>query len=292
MTVAERDAVIAALLPSARARGEWLRMPCPFCEERHGSSSRDATLGVHATSGGFRCFRCGLRGKMALPGDLTLLPPVRAPMNVDGGMRPPPGFVLFASDEGRTSLALTPAWEYLAGRGIAPGVLAEAGIGACASGSHAGRVVVPVFDLAGEKWLGFSARRWTKCAPHDKYRNAVGPWRGGCVYNAGALHVVTDEPCFVVEGVFDALAPALWPDAVALLGDATEAQIQILIRSRRPLVVVLDGDAHRKAWALATRLRFEGARAEYIRLAPQTDPDEVDAEWLRTTARALLAGET
>lgn len=282
-----RDNRILSLLSDARMRGVWYRVNCPFCEERVGKEDRDRTLSVHSESGGFRCFRCNVHGKVTLPDAYVIERPVKTEATE---VEPPDGFTPLGIDPGLTALSLAPARAYLASRGIPSRTIAEAGIGACAVGPYAGRVVVPVYDLDGVTWLGFSSRVWTKkCDPRMKYRNAKGDWRGTTIFNPGALFRETDEPCFVVEGVFDALAPGLWPDAVAVLGDATDAQVAMLACARRPLAVVLDGDAHRKAWALAERLKFEGVRAESIRLAPQQDPDDVPPGVLREQARALLA---
>jgi len=90
----------------------------------------------------------------------------------------------------------------------------------------------------------------------------------------------------VVEGVFDALA--LYPNAVAVLGKASEAQMEALQESKRPVVIVLDGDAWQEGWAMAARLKFKGQRAGSVRLPPKLDPDEVDPAWLQEEVKKAL----
>jgi DNA primase len=86
--------------------------------------------------------------------------------------------------------------------------------------------------------------------------------------------------------VFDAIA--LWPDGVAVLGKPSPMQREAMIQARRPVVVCLDGDAWREAYALATLLRVEGQRAGFVRLGPGVDPDEVPRAELDARAAACL----
>jgi DNA primase len=90
----------------------------------------------------------------------------------------------------------------------------------------------------------------------------------------------------VVEGVFDALA--LWPDAVAVLGKPSDQQVDALINAKRPVVIVLDGDAWLEGKWLAARLCLRGKRAGHIRLPPGVDPDEVDRKELEQQAMEAL----
>jgi DNA primase len=279
--------VLEALQQDAKLRGAWWRSDCPFCEERVGKAGTDKTLSVHSNGGGFHCFRCGVKGRVTLPEDLVVERAIVPTQALRAGIDPPEGFMSLSTEPGCSALSLEPARRYLASRGLSEDIIADAGIGACANGLYGGRVVVPVFAEDNATWLGFSSRLWMKnCDKRRKYRNATGEWKATTIYNPNALMVETDEHCYVVEGCFDALS--LWPDAVAVLGDATDTQVAMLAKARRPLVVVLDGDAWTKGWALAMKLRLEGLRAGSVQLPVGKDPDEMDPAWLWEEARASL----
>lgn len=285
-TQSHRDEQVLSALATARMRGSWWRSDCPFCIDRVGKPDKDKCLSVHSVGGGFKCFRCGVRGRVELPDGYTTQPVVREP-DADRSIKPPEGFVEVSSPAAQGSLSLEPALAYLRSRNLLEEVWEEAHIGACVSGLYAGRVVVPVLAEDNATWLGFSSRIWTKnCDKRLKYRNATGEWKSTTIYNPNALTEDTDEHCYIVEGCFDALA--LWPDAVAVLGDATDTQVAMLAKARRPLVVVLDGDAWQKGWSLAMKLRLYGVRAGAIQLPVGKDPDEMDPSWLWEAARDSL----
>jgi hypothetical protein len=259
--------------------------------------SATRALSINGATGWWHCFRCSSKGR--LWGDAAEDAARRCVVvEIDPTKRTeaqdlPDGFLPLHEEPAASSLAAEAPRRYLAGRGLTPEVLRAAGVGACLSGLRwGGRVVVPV--LSGDELMGYVGRIWTK-KPADPdgevYRYPHGMPRGEVIYNGEALLTETDTPALVVEGVFDALAPGLWPDGVALLGTHSELQVEALIAARRPVVFVLDGDAHETGWALAFRLRLEGARSGYVRLPPRTDPDEVSGSWLREEARRSLDAE-
>ncbi len=281
------ERVIAALDSGAKLKGSWWKANCPFCIDRVGKHDKDRCMSVHAGSGGWHCFRCRARGRVRLP-DGLVVERALIPTQEVAAIQPPQGFVLLGEEPGASAVSLEQARAYLRSRRLPEDIWQSARIGACVGGPYAGRVVIPVFAPDDQTWVGFSARLWTaKCDKRLKYRNATGEWKSRVIYNASALTEETDEPCYVVEGCFDALAH--WPHAVAVLGDATDTQTAILAQARRPLVVVLDGDAWTKGWALAMKLRLEGVRAGAVQLPTGLDPDEVDAAWLWEEARASLS---
>lgn len=281
-----KEARVLAALESARLKGAWWRCNCPFCIDRVGKEDRDQTLSVNADSGGYTCFRCAIKGRVRLPEERHV--EKRQPSTERLFVDAPETFTLLGTSQGLTSSLLEPARAYLRSRGLSENVWRAANIGACYGGPYAGRIVIPVMDEDGERWRGFSARLWSKnCDKKLKYRNATGEWRRTTIYNPNALAVETDEPCYVVEGCFDALAH--WPHAVAVLGDATDDHVHMIATARRPIVVVLDGDAWKKGWSLAMRLRLEGITAGAVQLPAGADPDEVDPYWLWEEARASLA---
>lgn len=295
----DRDALVRAVLPVATGDGGYLRAPCPVCVYRVGTPDRHRALSINGSLGWWHCFRCGARGRLWGASAEEAAQRCRVaevdPSEPVEARQLPEEFLPIAEEPAASSLATEAARRYLAGRGLRPEVLRAAGVGVCLSGPRfGGRVVVPVFAPGGEELLGYVGRIWTK-KPADPsvevYRYPRGMPRGRALYNSDALRVETDTPALVVEGVFDALAPGLYPDGVALLGTHSEPQVEALSVARRPVVVVLDGDAHEAAWALAFRLRLEGVRAGHVKLPPRTDPDEVPGDWLREEARRSIDAE-
>jgi DNA primase len=208
--------------------------------------------------------------------------PEAAPNPADLG--PPESFLPLFEEPGRSALVTEDARAYLLARGLGPAKWGAAGIGACTSGLYAGRVVVPVLAPSGE-WLGFVGRAWTKKADMP-YRNARGMKRVDLLYNEATLGAASDDPVIVVEGVFDALH--VWPDGVAVLGKPSAGQVAKLACCRRPIAVVLDGDAWAEGEALSLKLRLSGQRAGFVRLPPKIDPDEIPLEEIRAAARECI----
>jgi DNA primase len=280
----EYAALVRAAMDDARPSGAgWVRCYCPICPLRLGKVDRKRSLGIKPESNCYHCFRCSAHGWLGdVPEGIRRMAPQVDPAKQAEARRPPEGFAELSRNADAVSLA--PARAYLRGRGIREELWAEAGIGACATGRMAGRVVVPIRGLDGD-WVGWVSRTWTKKAPRP-YLYPEGMPRGVVLYNHDALLVETDEPVLVVEGVFDVLA--LWPSAVALLGKASAWQVQALAACPRPVAVVMDGDAHDEGFALAARLRLEGQRAGSVTLPPRADPDEVPLPRLRELARRSL----
>lgn len=284
----EARMVVEALRGADRpAPSGWYRVTCPVCEIVTGKADRRRSLGVKPPH--YKCWKCGAKG--VIPDDLLNDVSIVEPVPDDGpppNLGPPEGFISLAEPEGRSCETLAPARAYLKGRGVDERMWHEAGIGACAFGHYYGRVVVPVLDEAGV-WQGWVGRAWEKRV-EQPYLYPPGMNRGENLYHYGALLLETDEPVIVVEGVMDAIA--LWPRAVALFGTASEWQIRELIHAKRPVCVVLDGDAWLQGWSLAMRLRVEGQRAGSVRLGPGLDPDEVPRAWLEEQAVASLGNVT
>jgi DNA primase len=118
------------------------------------------------------------------------------------------------------------------------------------------------------------------------YLYPKGTQRGRLLYNHDALSVETDIPLMIVEGVFDTFP--FWPHAAAVLGKPSHLQVAALIQAKRPIAVVLDGDAHDESLALSLRLQFEGVRAGCVKLPPRKDPDEMNKEDLLRAARECI----
>jgi hypothetical protein len=305
--VSRRDDLVLNAVAGRRANSTgWVRGNCPWCEIQTGKSDRKQCLGLHILTGKWHCFRCGSAGLIQnLPEDLATLrvDPTIAVEEQKRAMEPPDGYTpLFdGDDDWLVRLARAEPLGYLSGRGITDALGSEAKIGAvfdgcgekcepcCTRCKLRRRIIVPILAVDGESWLGWSARAWFKNAKR-KYLYPAGMRRAEILYNHRALLQETDVPVYVVEGVFDALA--LWPDAVAVLGKPSPPQKEALVTALRPVVVCLDGDAWREADALTRWLRFNKQRAGFLRLPPETDPDEMDrAELNERAVQSLEAAD-
>jgi DNA primase len=265
-------------------KGGWHRANCPFCENRTGKPDRKHAFGLLLPFGRWHCFKCGIAGHLKnIPDNISRLPePQREEIEA---FEPPDAFLPLYEHPGDSAMVTGPARRYLKSRGLGEEIWCKAHIGVCLSGQWGGRIIVPILNAIGE-WLGYVGRAWTKNAARP-YLYPKGMQRGEVLYNHAALLVETDTPVMVVEGVFDSLA--LWPDAVAVLGKPSHFQIDALSTAKRPIAVVLDGDAWREGYSLSMKLRLMGQQAGSVRLPPRTDPDEVDKNWLHERASQCLS---
>ncbi len=285
----EYEELVAAAVAGARpSETGWVRGHCPLCELRIGKADKRQSFGLSVTTFRFECYRCGATGRLSKPLDEL------SGFELAGGeapapptvIDPPEGFYSLSEEPGASALVLEEAREYLASRPkpLTPQLLRESGIGACVSGYWASRVIIPVFDLAGD-WAWFVSRSYAPDA-EKKYLYPKGG-RRGVLYNHVALLEETERPLLVVEGCFDALAH--WPDAVAVLGKPSHVHIEALATAPRPVVFALDGDAWEEAWGLCLKLRARSQRCAYVKLAPGVDPDEIPTETLMAAAHEALS---
>lgn len=261
-----------------------IRANCPFCAMVVGKVDRKACLEVNTNGGWWKCYRCDSSGRLNdMPFDLETATRLKVEEETRPAINMPDGFVPLWKPEGKTAISTEHARRYLERRGISPAIVEAARIGACVRGPFSGRIVIPIYKAG--KLAGYVGRIWKKKGERVYLYNS-GFTRATTLYNEEALYVTTDEPVLVVEGVFDTFP--FWPDAVAVLGKPSEPQIEMLLRARRPIAVVLDGDAHREGTALAIGLRLRGKMAVSLKLAPGVDPDEIPTE-VRARARAAFA---
>lgn len=277
----QQDALAFAALQSALpSTSGYVRATCPFCPALVGKDDQRMSLSFKVKGGWYKCWRCDTRGKVKkVPDWLLYLDTIEKP-TVET-FDEPEGFVELSSG---SMLARIPL-EYMASRGVGERIIREAQVGACHTGFLAFRIVVPILSRDRCFWVGYSARDWTNTSPL-RYRYPKGMQRRHILYNAAALDIDSPEPILAVEGVFDALP--YWPHCVAFLGKPSEEQVEMLLTTQRPIVVVLDGDAWREGWALAQRLKLFGVRAASVRLMPKTDPNSVDRKWLVQEARRAI----
>jgi hypothetical protein len=285
--VKRSELVLQAVAGRRMSASGWVRANCPVCEIRTGKPDKKQCLGVFIPTGKWHCFRCGSGGRVDVPEDWDRPEPSALVEQERAAMEPPESFTLLFEEPGWSSRELNRPRRYLRKRGIDDDLGHDARIGYCDEGKFRGRVVVPITAPDSDAWFGWSARAIFDGALR-KYIYPEGMRRADLLYNHAALleEGRDDEPVFIVEGVFDALA--FWPDGVAVLGKPSPFQLEALIASRRPIVVALDGDAWIEGLSLAMRLRFEGQRSGNVRLPPGKDPDEM-VEWVREQAPIVLA---
>ncbi len=266
---------------------EFVRVICPVCIDRTGKADRRKSLSFNLRSGSYRCFKCGVEGWIRNWGeegpeidDEDDHEPAQTTVEKPAGYLP-----LWEGAALETALA-RPAIAY-AERRCPRRLWQELQIGACIVDGEPqfGRVIVPVLDDH-DKWQGWVGRMW-RDGTLKPYYNMPGHWASEVLFNPRALadHQAS-TPLVLVEGVFDAIH--LWPHAVAVLGKPGPAQVAQLLRTRRSVAVLLDGDAWREGWALAQDLRLEGIKAGSIRLPPRTDPDHYPAEQVQRWAETCL----
>jgi len=269
-----------------------VRVRCPDCLERTGKPDRRGSLSLRTNNGFFRCFKCGLRGRVKRDflSENGLSVDRYDDVKADGDaiardVALPDEFAQLYSGRGWHDVEYHAPRDYVERvRRVDPSLWPALGIGACLSGKYARRVVVPVIDSQSRN-VGFVARDYSGRA-RIKYMLDSSMDRRLVLYNEQALSAQTDAPLYVVEGVFDAIA--LWPDAVATLGDVSSKQLSMIADTHRPVVVVFDGDAWCESVSLAMQLRLHGVTAGAVQLEPGQDPDEVERTWLDDEARKAI----
>lgn len=260
-----QDRAKAAVSDFRATRSGWARGKCPFCPMRVGSVDRRGSLAFWVKKGFVRCFRCGI--KVWLSGYVTLdLPDDSAPTYSSGV---PPWYWPLWGEVAETSVALAPGVAYAESRGFDVAIRRACRMGASLTGDTAERIIVPHRHRNGT-WWGYSARSWIPKAqmPH-KYPDGMSRDH---LFNEQALDEETSDPVLLEEGALDGLL--FWPDCVCSLGKPIEAHITTLKAAKRPIAVVLDGDAWREGESFSMRLRMEGLASGAVRLPPGRDPND------------------
>ena len=260
----------------------WARWHCPLCEQRTGKVDSKKSFSVSLETGYWTCFKCEEKGWLdELPKRETparrIRPPAQSDLNI------PEDTIFIASRDGRTAMSLEQARNYiLVQRNVDWETIIDNQIGACVGGYYSNRLIFPVRRRGSIR--GFIARSWTRSERAYLYPRG---FDRGVFYNGDALDEETDQPLFVVEGVFDALR--VGRDAVACLGKPTTAQVeQLMLIKKRPVVVALDADAWRLGASVAMTLRLHGVQAFDLKLPPGKDPDSLSRDWFLEKARDRL----
>jgi hypothetical protein len=285
------DAVQRALESApAQPGARRIRCPCPFCEAERGKRDVSLALSVERGTGLWYCWRCQEGGKITAPDpDAAPDPLADAPdpnLEEPNEVSLPDGFACIGEGAGLHAEVLSGVRAYAASRNVTPAIAQRLGLGGCAWGRYAQRLVAPIYSRGGERvCFGWVARDTTGTS-ESKYLYPHGMSRGAVMYGGEALLTPSDDPAMIVEGFMDTIPYA--GDAAAVLGSPSRRHVQMMLESPRPIAIVLDRDVWPKAWSLAMLLRFEGKRAGAVCLPGTADPDEVDPAWLREEARRSL----
>lgn len=191
----------------------------------------------------------------------------------------------------RFQLELDPSHPYLTERGLTPETIREFGLGYAAKGVMAGRIAIPIRNVAGEL-VGYSGR-WPGPPPdgRPKYRLPDGFRKAAEVYRlAEALREPSTNPLVVVEGFFDVMR--LWQlgvrRCVALMGSSMSSQQEDLIVQLLPqgskIIVMFDEDTAGREGRADTALRL--SRQQYVRTvtfaAEGFQPENLQTDSLQT----------
>lgn len=270
----ERDAILANVIGEEPNSQGWVRINCPVCPEKKGGIDTRRSLGYRPVTGGFKCFRCGVSGRMQGEGYVL-------PEKADAGEKEPVDLsarddMFRLWDDSWDAESMRGARAFMQGRGFSRRDMRRADVHVDIA-RH--RVVVPHKDFDGE-WWGYSARTYVGDIPKLLYPPAMNRDR---MFNEHVLFTETPEPVLLMEGCLD----TLWylPRAIAALGKPTDAHFETLLEARRPIAICLDGDAWEEGHALSMRLRLRGVEAFNVRLPAGEDPNTVDPKWLLESAR-------
>ena len=274
----ERSLILSACAGGRTNSKGFVRVNCPVCPSRIGKQDGDASLGYRPETGGFRCFKCGVNGRMQ--GEGYVLPEVADAVTKEDDR---PKVIIPRDDfypihgEEWDAYSMEEPREYLRRRGFTRDHLRTADVHVALSGRYAGRVIIPHKEPSGE-WWGFTSRIYvanTGDAPKVLYPKNMDRSR---LYNGQALEVATRVPALVVEGCLD----SVWyqPRCCATLGKPTPDHFEHLCRSKRPVVFCLDGDLWEMGRALMMRMRLRGRLADFVRIPAGEDPNSIDPAWL------------
>jgi DNA primase len=161
-------------------------------------------------------------------------------------LRLPESFVLF-KDSNPIYPVYKQAYNYLKTRGITDEIIKKYSIGFCDNGSHAGRIIVPSYDIEGELNY-YIARSWDPKS-RAKYKNPQAE-KDKIIFNQHLIDWKKDV--YLVEGVFDGF---FLPNSIPMLGKhMSELLFNTLYdKVKKNIIIALDGDA----WDNAVKLYRE-----------------------------------
>lgn len=158
-------------------------------------------------------------------------------------LRLPDNFTLFKDSSPRYPV-YQQAYNYLKSRGINDEVIEKYSIGFCDKGNHAGRIVIPSYDM-NEKLNYYIARSWD---PHTKakYKNPEAE-KDKIIFNEKLID--WEKDIYLVEGAFDSV---FLPNSIPMLGKhMSELLFETLYeKAKGNIIICLDSDA----WADSVKL--------------------------------------
>jgi len=188
-------------------------------------------------------------------------------------------------------LRLDPTVPYLANRGLKPETIERYGLGLCNRGYLKGYIAIPIYGYPHPQganpfaYLG----RW----PGEDYDEAAGRPRykwpkdfasSRVVYGlTQAMATEPGTPLVVVEGVFKALhlmQCGIFGAVSCFTAGMSDEQSNILAATRRPIIIMFDGNAHESAYHTAHKL-VTRASVRIIPLPAAQEPDELTEASLR-----------
>jgi DNA primase len=178
---------------------------------------------------------------------------------------------------------------YLTERGLTADTVLLFGVGFCASGSMAGRVVIPIQEAKGE--IVAYAGRWPGDPPSDvpKYKLPTGFKKSLELFNLHrAIEEPDEQPLIIVEGFFDCmkLVQNGYSRTVALMGSTLsreqEQSLRLHSTPESRIVLMLDEDEAGSAARADIVQRLAIDRFVKIVRLPEhlTQPDELSADEL------------
>ena len=231
---------------------------CPVCDD----DMNKHNLEINYISNVYKCWSCGdVEGTHGPLGKLFdkfgnkkqkklyyILKPEPAPVKEKKykKLKLPESFILF-KDSHKIYPVRRQAYNYLHSRGITDEIIEKYGIGFCDKGNHAGRIVVPSYDINGELNY-YVARSWD---PHTKfkYKNPEAE-KDKIIFNEKLIDWKKD--IYLVEGVFDGF---FLDNSIPMLGKHMSEMLfdKVYNNAKGNVIIALDGDA----WDNAIKLYHE-----------------------------------
>ena len=170
---------------------DWATFWCPF----HNDASREGrgghpNFGVHLSDGYWKCLRCGAKGGSLNALRIKLGQDWKPPVSESKPTRPakPPsqvGMLDEAMSEARSGVQRSPAWPYLAGRGVLPYTALVYGLG---YGIPNPRVHSEIIEAATQSMMVRRDGTWL--------------WAGGVVYADPPTHPTVMNVRYIPEEQF------------------------------------------------------------------------------------------
>lgn len=231
---------------------------CPVCDDGRNKHN----LEINYISNVYKCWSCGdTEGTHGPLGKLFdkygskkqkklyyILKPETVPVKEKKykKLKLPESFTLF-KDSHKIYPVRRQAYNYLQSRGITDEIIEKYGIGFCDKGSHAGRIVVPSYNINDELNY-YVARSWDPNTKF-KYKNPEAE-KDKIIFNEKLID--WNKDIYLVEGVFDGF---FLENSIPMLGKHMSEMLfeKVYNNAKGNIIIALDGDA----WDNAIKLYHE-----------------------------------